>query len=652
LFFALLIVATPVIISAAIWLAYQAGDDQTSRLVPVYVGFGVIVLMLLILLVWQLFDRHVAAALQTLAREMQTTVHTDGRCAPRTEPLQYLGPIGPAVNELTTTLHALREREHQNLDQSTAVVEARFLASLLHELETAVLVMNLSHEILLYNCKALSMLCVTGYSHHTGNTSGTADYAVPKLARSVSEFIRGSTLEFAVKHLLDSEQSDTSRFRLIISPARVDGSFSGTVRLLNGQDGKAVGYVLVFDAISGIGEWPMANYLSSDLVDNAIAALDPARASRVYRKPSDPTASECRWLVGNIYLLERLTTSLLKHVCDMSNERGVLVTTRILKDVLELSLSWRGDILDSEFADRLLDSGELIESIGLTGRQILELHGTGIDYRSDAPKEANSLIMTLRANPDYKESDVEGRTFSDALPSPSSAQSSLRPGTLDRHEFYDLGLFSRRLAPDVEQWVLADTDFVVFDTETTGLNPSGGDEIISIGAVRMVNGRVLQTECFHELINPGRSIPKRSIEFHGITDDMVLDKPSVIEVLPRFAEFAGSSVLVAHNAAFDMRFIELKSSACGITIKNPVLDTVLLSAWLHDHTQQHTLDDLAQRFGILINDRHSALGDALGTARIFEKLIAQLAARDVNTLQQAMAVSNQMKKIRRQQKAY
>ncbi|MFQ5626671.1 MAG: exonuclease domain-containing protein, partial [Methyloligellaceae bacterium] len=218
-----------------------------------------------------------------------------------------------------------------------------------------------------------------------------------------------------------------------------------------------------------------------------------------------------------------------------------------------------------------------------------------------------------------------------------------------RPEFYDFNLFKRQPDRKITDIPLKELRCVVFDTETTGLEPSNGDELISIGAVRIVNGRKVRGETFEQLINPGRKIPKSSTRFHGLTDKDVKDKPDAKAVLPRFHRFCGRSVLVAHNAAFDMKFLELKEKLSNVSFQNPVLDVLLLSAFLHDHVSDHSMNAMAERMGVDILDRHTALGDARTTAAIFIAMLDPLAGRGVVTLGDALKVSSKQVKIRKQQ---
>jgi DNA polymerase-3 subunit epsilon len=188
----------------------------------------------------------------------------------------------------------------------------------------------------------------------------------------------------------------------------------------------------------------------------------------------------------------------------------------------------------------------------------------------------------------------------------------------------------------------------VFDTETTGLRPSEGDELIAIAAVRIVNGRLLTGETFERLMNPGRSIPASSVRIHGITEDMARDKPPARIVLPQFKNFIGDAVLIAWNAAFDMRFLELKQDEAGVQFNNPVLDALLLSIYVSNDPINHSLLATAERLGVVVTGRHTALGDAMATAAIWVKLLDLLEARGIRTLGQAFRISSRLVAERRQ----
>jgi DNA polymerase III subunit epsilon len=210
----------------------------------------------------------------------------------------------------------------------------------------------------------------------------------------------------------------------------------------------------------------------------------------------------------------------------------------------------------------------------------------------------------------------------------------------ERPEFYDFDLFHQPgQNPRQDNRMLSELGYTVFDTETTGLDPNGGDEIISIGAVRVLNGRLLRNEFFDQLINPQRPLPYASVKIHGIQEEMLADQPTIDAVLRVFHRFCEETVLVAHNAAFDMRMLQLKESKSGVHFINPVLDTMHLSAVVHPAHEDHGITAIANRLGISVVGRHTALGDAITTGEIFLKLIPLLAEKGIYTLAEARRAS-------------
>ncbi|AFK86828.1 MULTISPECIES: PolC-type DNA polymerase III [Thermoanaerobacterium] len=166
-----------------------------------------------------------------------------------------------------------------------------------------------------------------------------------------------------------------------------------------------------------------------------------------------------------------------------------------------------------------------------------------------------------------------------------------------------------------------DGSFVVFDIETTGLS-SINDNIIEIGAVKIKNCQIVDT--FETFVNPQVHISKFITKLTGITDDMVKEYPSIEEILPKFLDFIKDSILVAHNANFDVTFIKTKARNLGMEVDNPVLDTLELSRHMYENLKNYKLDTVAQHLGVSLENHHRAVDDAKATAEIFIKSINKL----------------------------
>jgi len=209
------------------------------------------------------------------------------------------------------------------------------------------------------------------------------------------------------------------------------------------------------------------------------------------------------------------------------------------------------------------------------------------------------------------------------------------PRLESRPEYYDFDLFHQPgQRPELDERPLRDLVCTVFDTETTGLSPEM-DAIVSIGALRIVNGRMLRQEVFEQLVDPRRPIPEVAINVHGITDSMVRGQPGIEVVLPRFHKFAEDTVLVGHNLAFDLRMFQVQEDVAQVVFANPVLDTLLLSAVIHPEESNHSLEGIAMRLGVTAAGRHTALGDAIMTGEVFLRMIPLLEQQGIVTLRQA-----------------
>ncbi len=164
-------------------------------------------------------------------------------------------------------------------------------------------------------------------------------------------------------------------------------------------------------------------------------------------------------------------------------------------------------------------------------------------------------------------------------------------------------------------------DFLVFDIETTGFSYKN-NKIIEIGAARVRDGEIIDK--FSSFVNPETKIPQKITELTGITNEMVKEAPLIDVVIKEFNEFIKDSILVAHNAYFDVGFIKKNLKDIGITIDNPILDTVPLARYVYTDLKRHRLDVIAKHIGVDMGSHHRALDDAFTTVRILEDALKKL----------------------------
>ncbi|WP_394271371.1 PolC-type DNA polymerase III [Anaerococcus nagyae] len=174
---------------------------------------------------------------------------------------------------------------------------------------------------------------------------------------------------------------------------------------------------------------------------------------------------------------------------------------------------------------------------------------------------------------------------------------------------------------------IKDQEFVVFDLETTGLSRFK-DKITEIGAVRVKNGEI--TEEFNELVNPEQIIPEKVVELTGITNEMVMDKPKIDKILPKFLEFAGDTILVGQNSDFDIGFVKENSKQLGLDFAPIYMDTLPMARALFTDMGRFSLDKIARKLNIPAFNHHRASDDARATAQIFIKMYDMIMNQDLN----------------------
>jgi DNA polymerase-3 subunit epsilon len=626
-----------------------------------------------------------------IAEGAQLVAHSNPDHRLPQEAIPALQAVVNAVNELAHERSKLLANVETTVAEAKARVEAERnrLAALISELDQSVLVSNRDGRILLYNAAAEALL--GGAERKDGgellglgrSVFGILDravilHAVEAMERQAARHVRESTrfvtadgagrlLRVQVAPVLSVESVEgaareltgyvlllTDIALLVASDAKRATVFQGlveTTRATLANIRAAIENVtehpemdatwrarfaaiirdeavrqsdhlhsLAAEATEGLKpRWPLEDMRGEDLLTLAQSRIERRTGLATKLETVDPEL----WLRVDSFPLAQGLAYVAQRLKDEFRVREVRFRLVPVAGHAQLDIRWQGPPLSSETAfawqgDPFTLGGE--ES-PLTLTQVIERHGGEVWYQRDVPTQTAYFRLLL--------------PLADSRAAPGSLGASR-----SRPEFYDFDLFRRSPAVAAQdERRLADLAYTVFDTETTGLDPAAGDEIISVGAVRIVNGRLLQGETFEALVDPQRSLSESSVAVHGITPDLLHGHPTIEHVLPRFRRFVEDTVLVGHNAAFDMRFLQLKEAQTGIRFDQPLLDTLLLSAIVHPAQDSHSLEETAVRLGVPVIGRHTALGDALVTANVFLRLLPLLATRGIQTLGEARAAS-------------
>jgi DNA polymerase III subunit epsilon len=643
---------------------------------------------------WQVVDRLVLRRLGALAGEARVIAHGTAEARVPVDRYAELSPLPRAINELGEKLAAARSDIDRAVTVSTAGVEEqkRRLSTLLRDLHEGVLVCNLHHQILLYNQAALALLHLTGDlgigrdllqvvtkapvlhtlerltrrvkdGRHLDHAIGTAAQFVAattdgryllegrmSLILQDEDTITGYiitcddiTAELAVLGKRDAVlRAATEGFRAPIANLRAAAETLADNPDLEPEDRTAFDQIILSECSALAerletvtadyrsiitGAWPMSDIHSGNLI-NLVIARTAANGGTDVTMTGLP-----QWLHGDSYSLVVLLDHLIRRLAAATGIRSFDMSAEAQESWVYVDVTWQGAPVSALIIDGWLNQ-QLPDALGgLTVGDVLQHHRS--DLWSETTREGCARLRV----PLPPSEQLHGHT------------NFTRPAA--RPDFFDFSLLHQPIATSSQGGTpLTQLSFVVFDTETTGLKPSEGDEIISIAGVRIVNGRILTGESFSQLVNPGRRIPPESVPFHGITDDMVRDAPRIDTVMPQFQAFVSGAVLIAHNAAFDLKFLKMKERATGIRFDNPVLDTMLLSRQLQGEGADHSLDGIAQRMGIQVVDRHTALGDALLTAAIFLRFVDMLAEQNIHTLDDAIRSANILVELHARERAF
>ena len=686
----LLVTGPFVVTSTLVWL--EMGPAEREQLVQLIVprlplgafltAFGFV---LGLFVVRWLFQQYVQGLLRMAEHlRLMLSANRDLRVSPEGPPEVAL--LAEAVNDLAAQRNAQAEAVEAQIAAAKASLEEEKnrLAALMSELAQAVVVCNRDGRILLYNNRARGQFRALG----TGQGG-----ALIGLGRSIYSVLERDQVDHARELAEQRHAAGQTALASFVTSTRNGQLLRVQLVPVRAAENEISGYVLSMENITRSMEQEAArDQVIHDLSEGARGSLGVMRAAAANLVDYPDMGGDERERFVRIIADEaanmglRLNRTLdqfadsLRTRWPLEDTLGVDVVATAARRVTEkVGLPTKMEELDDSLWLRV-DSYELVFAIAFLAERLKEHYGIrelrfrlGVEGRfacldllwrgSNVSPETfyawelepmqvggESTLLTLR--------DVIGRhggefwcqrekaalfaCFRFMLPRVVPEQADVALSALvERPEYYDFDLFAQRDSSIDLDRLLSELSYTVFDTETTGLHPSDGDEIIQIGAVRIVNARLLRQETFDRLVDPRRPVRPESTAIHGLDDARLRGQPGAETVLPEFYGFAADTVLVAHNAAFDMRFLELKEATLALRFSQPVLDTLLLSAVVHPNQESHRLEAIAERLGVVIEVRHQALDDAMVTGEIFLKLLPLLKEKGIVTLRQALEASRQ-----------
>ncbi|WP_226554703.1 3'-5' exonuclease [Celeribacter naphthalenivorans] len=628
--------------------------------------------------VWFLFDEHLARPIQRLAGGMLARAHADVDDSLDEKTARYLGDLAPAARAVTENLTATRNKLAESVAQETTrlIEEKEKLTALSAEMPLGIVLVSGHHKIAFYNGAAADLL--------------SADHA-PGLDHSIFDFLRARPIQSAYARLCAGEGGDghvlpltvatthggevlSARMRLMHAPnegdvtppyvltlddvtsdltvhaerekllsrlfatlrpsiaslqttlaaREADDSLRSDPRLdraLVDEMAKLTGVIATLDHEYEAGKanwWPMAQVRSAELCDALSAQLQQDDIALI------ADASDALELTLDAVQIITLLSHIARQITRTGGRALSFLISRDEGGGAMLALGWSGDPLSVDLLENWLSETLDVGLVDMSGRDILEAHGTEI-----WPEFGRASRAVLKLP--IREARRLRRTLGDGR----------------RAVTYDFDLLSKTPPKELMDTPLSDLSYVVFDTETTGLLPSQGDEICQIAALRVVNGKVIENEALDQLVNPGRNIPKSATEVHHITNAMVKDAPKIDVAGRQLHSFARGAVLVAHNAPFDLEFLRRHEVEIGAKFTNPVLDTVLLSAIVFGQSEEHTLDAISKRLGVKIppEARHTAMGDTIATAAVFIKLLRMAEEKGIRTFGDALTEMRKHKRL-------